>query len=76
MVAAGKAAGFYSEQQAIAAIDWNTLGLLLGMMLIVNITGRSGVFQYIAIWSAKTVNASASASSLNSGWPRPVAPTT
>jgi Na+/H+ antiporter NhaD/arsenite permease-like protein len=42
----------------MAAVDFNTLGLLLGMMLIVNITRRSGLFQYVAIWSAKKVKAS------------------
>ena len=41
----------------MAAVDFNTLGLLLGMMLIVNITRRSGLFQYVAIWSAKKVDA-------------------
>jgi len=38
-------------------VDFNTIGLLLGMMVIVGITGKSGVFQYIAIWSAKKVDA-------------------
>jgi Na+/H+ antiporter NhaD/arsenite permease-like protein len=41
----------------VAAVDFNTLGLLLGMMLIVNITRRSGLFQYVAIWAAKKVDA-------------------
>ncbi len=41
----------------MASVDFNTLGLLLGMMLIVNITRRSGLFQYVAIWSAKKVDA-------------------
>jgi Na+/H+ antiporter NhaD/arsenite permease-like protein len=50
--------GVMTQQQAIHAIDFNTLGLLLGMMLIVNITRVSGLFQYVAIWSAKKVNSS------------------
>jgi Na+/H+ antiporter NhaD/arsenite permease-like protein len=50
--------GVLDQKEAMAAVDWNTLGLLLGMMLIVNVTRRSGLFQYVAIWSAKKVDAS------------------
>ena len=50
--------GVMTQSDAMAAVDFNTLGLLLGMMLIVNITRRSGLFQYVAIWSAKKVKAS------------------
>jgi len=50
-------AGVMNQEQAMGAVDWNTLGLLLGMMLIVNITRRSGLFQYVAIWAAKKVDA-------------------
>jgi Na+/H+ antiporter NhaD/arsenite permease-like protein len=49
--------GVLTQEQAVHAIDFNTLGLLLGMMLIVNITRASGLFQYVAIWSTKKVNA-------------------
>lgn len=49
--------GVINQEAAIRGIDFNTIGLLLGMMLIVNITAKSGVFQYMAIWSAKRVNA-------------------
>jgi Na+/H+ antiporter NhaD/arsenite permease-like protein len=45
------------QHEAIAAVDFNTLGLLLGMMTIVNITSRSGLFEFIAIWSARRVQA-------------------
>jgi Na+/H+ antiporter NhaD/arsenite permease-like protein len=41
---------FFSEE---AGIDWNVLFLLLGMMLIVGVLKRTGIFEYIAIWSAK-----------------------
>ena len=41
---------FFSRE---AGIDWNVLFLLLGMMLIVGVLRRTGVFEYIAIWSAK-----------------------
>jgi Na+/H+ antiporter NhaD/arsenite permease-like protein len=51
-------AGVITQHEAMLAVDFNTLGLLLGMMLIVNITRRSGLFQYVAIWSAKKVDAS------------------
>ena len=50
--------GVLTQSEAMGAVDFNTLGLLLGMMLIVNITRRSGLFQYVAIWSAKKVDAS------------------
>jgi Na+/H+ antiporter NhaD/arsenite permease-like protein len=49
--------GVMTQHEAMAAVDFNTLGLLLGMMLIVNITRRSGLFQYVAIWSSKKVAA-------------------
>jgi len=37
----------------IGAIDFNTIGLLLGMMIIVGILSETGIFQYIAIRAAK-----------------------
>ncbi len=49
--------GVLNQQQAIAGVDFNTLGLLTGMMVIVAITRRCGVFQFVAIWSAKKVDA-------------------
>jgi len=49
--------GVINQQQAIAGVDFNTLGLLTGMMVIVAITRRCGVFQYVAVWSAKKVEA-------------------
>jgi len=50
--------GVLNQETAISGIDFNTLGLLIGMMVIVAITKRSGVFQFIAVWSAKQVKAS------------------
>ncbi|MEN8107433.1 MAG: ArsB/NhaD family transporter [Pseudomonadota bacterium] len=50
--------GILNQETAISGIDFNTLGLLTGMMVIVAITRRSGVFQFIAVWSAKKVQAS------------------
>ena len=41
--------GVLDEEQAIAAVDWSTLGLLVGMMVIVGLTARTGVFTYVAL---------------------------
>ena len=49
--------GLLDQERAIAGIDFNTIGLLVGMMIIVSITRKSGVFEYLAIWSAKLVKA-------------------
>lgn len=49
MLAAGMLLGFYTQAQALAAIDFNTLGLLLGMMMLVAMLGKSGLFEYLAI---------------------------
>lgn len=47
--------GILNQESAIHHIDFNTLGLLIGMMIIVNITALTGLFGYIAVWSAKKV---------------------
>jgi len=49
--------GVISQDQAIDAVDFNTIALLTGMMIIVAVTRTSGVFEYVAIWSAKKVKA-------------------
>ena len=49
--------GVLNQQTAINGVDFNTLGLLTGMMVIVAISRRSGVFQFVAIWAAKKVDA-------------------
>ena len=41
--------GVLDEERAIEAIDWRTLGLLTGMMILVGLTERTGVFIYIAL---------------------------
>ena len=38
-----------SQENAIGSIDFNTLGLLAGMMLIVRLTETTGVYTYLAI---------------------------
>ena len=50
--------GVLNQETAVSGIDFNTLGLLTGMMVIVAITRDSGVFQYVAVWSAKKARAS------------------
>ena len=59
MVFAGKLLGFYKtlpesphdpiENTVLGAIDWNTIWLLFGMMVIVGILEETGIFEYIAI---------------------------
>ena len=49
--------GVIDQQTAISHIDFNTLGLLIGMMIIVNITSETGLFNFLAIWAAKKVKA-------------------
>lgn len=45
--------GIINQETAIHHIDFNTLGLLIGMMIIVSTTAETGLFTFIAIWSAK-----------------------
>lgn len=45
--------GVLTQEEAIQFIDFNTIGLLIGMMIVVNIIKTTGFFQYIAIKSAK-----------------------
>ncbi|MCS7240229.1 MAG: ArsB/NhaD family transporter [Candidatus Bipolaricaulota bacterium] len=54
MIVVGQALGFYSWEEAISAIDFNTLALLLGMMIIVGLIGRTGFFQYLAVHAARS----------------------
>lgn len=49
--------GVLNQEEAVHGIDFNTLALLIGMMVIVAITSKSGLFQYVAIKSAKVVKA-------------------
>ncbi|MEX2210644.1 MAG: ArsB/NhaD family transporter [Gaiellaceae bacterium] len=41
--------GVLDEEQSIEAVDWATLGLLTGMMILVGLTERTGVFTYVAL---------------------------
>lgn len=46
---------FYSHE---TGIDWDVIFLLLGMMIIVSVLRQTGVFEYVAIWSAKRARGS------------------
>ncbi|HBR09949.1 TPA: hypothetical protein DD712_01675 [Candidatus Acetothermia bacterium] len=46
--------GVITQHEAIAAIDFNSLGLLSGMMIFAAVIKRTGLFQYLAIKAAKT----------------------
>lgn len=46
---------FYSPK---TGIDWDVIFLLLGMMIIVSVLRQTGVFEYVAIWSAKRAKGS------------------
>ena len=47
--------GVLTFDEGIEAVDFNTLGVLLGMMLFVGVVKESGLFEYLAIRSAKAV---------------------
>ncbi len=42
-----------SQEEAIGFIDFNTIGLLCGMMITVSVMRRTGLFEYIAIKGIK-----------------------
>jgi Na+/H+ antiporter NhaD/arsenite permease-like protein len=46
---------FYSRE---TGVDWDVIFLLLGMMIIVSVLRQTGVFEYVAIWSAKRAKGS------------------
>jgi Na+/H+ antiporter NhaD/arsenite permease-like protein len=53
MVVAGRILGFFSESAAIEAVDFRTLGLLLGMMILVAMLEPTGFFQFLAVWAGR-----------------------
>ncbi|MCP5365639.1 MAG: ArsB/NhaD family transporter [Hyphomicrobiales bacterium] len=53
--------GILTQEEAVEGIDFNTIGLLIGMMMIVSVTRRTGLFEYLAIWAAKLVKANPAA---------------
>ncbi len=50
--------GILNQAEAVSGIDFNTLALLVGMMMIVAVSEKSGIFQFVAIWAAKKVKGS------------------
>lgn len=50
--------GVLSQDEAIRGVDFNTIALLTGMMVLVSIARRSGIFEFLAISSAQLVKAS------------------
>jgi Na+/H+ antiporter NhaD/arsenite permease-like protein len=53
MVTVGTAMGFYSQEQALRSVDFDTLGLLLGIMILALLLEKTGFFQYMAIVAGK-----------------------
>ena len=49
--------GVLDQAEAVRGIDFNTIALLTGMMILVAIARRSGMFEYVAIWSARKARA-------------------
>ncbi len=49
--------GVLHQTEAFSGIDFNTIALPTGMMVLVAITQKSGVFQYVAIVATKAVKA-------------------
>ncbi|GGE43310.1 membrane protein [Pullulanibacillus camelliae] len=47
--------GILNLDQAFEHIEWGTITLLIGMMILVGITNKTGVFQFVAVWAAKAV---------------------
>jgi len=50
-------AGVLTQAEAFGGVDFNTISLLIGMMIIVSITERSGLFQFVAVYFAQKVKA-------------------
>ena len=49
--------GLFDQAEALKGVDWNTIALLTGMMILVAVTRKCGVFQYVAIVAAQVVKA-------------------
>jgi len=53
MVFVGEYAHVLTQEEALLSIDFNTIGLLMGMMILVNIIKQTGFLNFVAIKSAK-----------------------
>lgn len=49
-------AGVISQEEAIHHIDFNTLALLIGMMIQVMVLSKTGLFRYLSVWAAQKTN--------------------
>ena len=49
--------GVLTQDEAIRGIDFNTIALLTGMMVLVAVSRRCGMFEYVAVWAAKAARA-------------------
>ena len=49
--------GILSQETALHHVDFETLGLLVGMMVLVGVTKETGLFDYVAIKAAKSAKA-------------------
>jgi Na+/H+ antiporter NhaD/arsenite permease-like protein len=49
--------GIITQDDAFDGVDFNTISLLAGMMILVGVTQRTGVFQFVAIWVVKKAKA-------------------
>jgi Na+/H+ antiporter NhaD/arsenite permease-like protein len=56
------AVGVLSSEEAFfsheTGVDWDVIFLLLGMMIIVGVLRKTGVFEFLAIWAAKRAKGS------------------
>ena len=48
--------GVITQEQAIHHIDFNTLALLIGMMIQVLVLNKTGLFRYLSVWAAQKTN--------------------
>jgi Na+/H+ antiporter NhaD/arsenite permease-like protein len=53
MISFGSWLSFYGAHEAVHAVDFDTIMLLLGMMIVVGLFKETGFFQYLAIRAAK-----------------------
>jgi Na+/H+ antiporter NhaD/arsenite permease-like protein len=45
--------GILPQQEALLAVDWNVIFFLIGMMMVISVLKKTGVFMYLAIKTAK-----------------------
>ena len=53
MIILGSSLSFYHLPEVIAAIDFDAIAILLGMMVVANMFGKTGLVQYAALKGAK-----------------------